>query len=399
MLRRQFLKYSSLASTSLFVPAFLTNPWKRKTEKSRSGRILVVIQLSGGNDGLNTIVPYRNDIYYRERPQLAVSPQEVLPVHDELGFNPALWALRSIYDQGYLSVVNNVGYPNPDRSHFRSMDIWHTASGAEEYRSYGWLGSWLDSACTKDQPPYQALEIDDSLSLALKGRLCSGFAMSSPDRLRRTTENRFLKAIGQARTDHEHEEVDYLYKTMIDTQNSATYLYEQAKKHRTTTDYPPTRFGQELALVSKLILADTDTQVYYLSLTGFDTHANQKNQQERLLQQYAEGIAAFVQELEQHQLLEDTLIMTFSEFGRRVAQNGSNGTDHGAANNLFLLGGRLKKPGFFNAGPDLQNLDQGDLRYSVDFRQVYAAILEEWLGAAHPPVLGHSFETLRLFSV
>lgn len=395
MKRREFLHYSSLASTSLMVPSFLQNPWKAKRESSRSGKVLVVIQLSGGNDGLNTIVPYRNDVYYRERPRLAVAKNEVLPVAGELGFNPALAALRELYDDGHMSIINNVGYPNPDRSHFRSMDIWHTASAADEYRAHGWLGSWLDSQCHSCEAPYHALEVDDSLSLALKGKTRSGFAMSSPDRLQRSTENRFLQSLGSStHHEHGHEEVAYLYKTMIDTQASAQYLFEQSKQGRTQVDFPATRFGQELELVARLILADTDTQVYYVSLTGFDTHANQQNQQERLLRQYAEGVAAFMEELHRHDLLDDTLVMTFSEFGRRVAQNASNGTDHGAANNLFLMGGGIRSSGFYNEGPDLLDLDHGDVKYAVDFRSVYATVLERWLGASHDAVLGDRFSLL-----
>lgn len=395
MKRREFLHYSSLASTSLLVPSFLQNPWKAKRERSRSGKILVVIQLSGGNDGLNTIVPYRNDVYYRERPRLAVAKKEVLPVSDELGFNPALEALRGLYDDGRMSIINNVGYPNPDRSHFRSMDIWHTASAADEYRAHGWLGSWLDSQCHACDTPYHALEVDDSLSLALKGKARSGFAMSSPERLQRSTENRFLQALGSSsHHGHDHAEVAYLYKTMIDTQDSAQYLFEQSQRGRTQVDFPATRFGQELALVARLILADTDTQVYYVSLTGFDTHANQKNQQERLLRQYAEGVAAFTEELRRHDLLDDTLVLTFSEFGRRVAQNASNGTDHGAANNLFLMGGGLRSGGFYNEGPDLLDLADGDVKYAVDFRSVYATVLERWLDASPKVVLGDRFGLL-----
>ncbi len=176
MNRRNFLKSSGLASTSLLIPSFLSDFRVNKLFKSRSGKILVVVQLSGGNDGLNTIVPFQNDIYYKSRPTLGINNSEVLKVSDELGFNPALQSLQGLYDQGLLSIVNSVGYPNPDRSHFRSMDIWHTASSSDEYLSTGWLGRYLDSNCPT---PYYALEVDDSLSLALKGATRNGFAASS----------------------------------------------------------------------------------------------------------------------------------------------------------------------------------------------------------------------------
>ena len=395
MKRRDFLKKSALASTSFMVPSFLNAFSGKPLLRSRSGKVLVVVQFSGGNDGLNTIIPYQNDIYYQNRPSLAIPKGEVLKVGYELGFNPKMSGLQSLYDEGLLSVINSVGYPNPDRSHFRSMDIWHTASDSDQYLSSGWLGRYLDSNCQRCETPYHALEVDDHLSLALKGNHRNGFAMSNPKQLKRTTDNRFLKTLAKHDHGHEEENVAYLYKTMIDTQSSADYLFQQSKVHQSGVEYPRTSFGQDLKQISELITADTDTKVYYVSLTGFDTHANQRGQQERLLQQYAEGMKAFVKDLRQNNLLDDTLIMTFSEFGRRVKQNASRGTDHGTANNLFLIGGNLKKPGFFNEAPDLLNLDNGDLIYQIDFRRIYATILEDWLEANPASILTGQFEKLK----
>ncbi len=398
MKRRDFIRHSSLASTALFIPSFLRANALNARGQGRAGKILIVVQLSGGNDGLNTIVPYRNDVYYRERPRLAIPKTDVLTVTDELGFHPALKPLRELYDAGQMTILNSVGYPNPDRSHFRSMDIWHTASDSDAYLSTGWLGRYLDTQCSGCDNPYHALEVDDSLSLALKGRQRNGFAFSNANQLKKTAANPFLRAVGQQYQahdhDHEHDHVAYLYKMMIDTQESADYLFEQSRVYQAKGDYPPTPFGRDLKQVAELITADTATQIYYVSLTGFDTHANQQQQQARLLQQYAQGMKALVDDLERNRLLDDTLIMTFSEFGRRVGQNASNGTDHGTANNLFLMGGRLRQPGFFNEGPDLSRLDNGDLIYRVDFRQVYATITERWLGADAQAVLGRRFDGL-----
>ena len=385
-----------MASTAMMVPAFLSGFSKTGGQSSRTGKTLVIVQLSGGNDGLNTVVPYRNDIYYQNRPTLGIKAEEVLKVGDELGFNPAMTALQSLYDEGLVTVLNSVGYPNPDRSHFRSMDIWHTASDSSEYLNTGWLGRYLDSNCHDCHVPYHALELDDSLSLALKGQHQSGFAMSNPAQLKKTTDNKFLQAVAKNADHHHDDQVAYLYKTMIDTQSSADYLFQQSKVFQSKASYPQTPFGKDLKQVAELITADTDTKIYYVSLTGFDTHANQKNQQERLLQQYAEGMKAFVADLKEHGLLDDALIMTFSEFGRRVKQNASNGTDHGTANNLFLIGGKLKTPGFFNQGPDLTTLDKGDLIHQVDFRSVYSTILEKWLDTSAPSILGRGFNSLDL---
>lgn len=395
MQRRDFLRNTSLASTALLVPQFLLDFRAQRLYRSRTGKVLVVIQLSGGNDGLNTIVPYRNDRYYQQRPNLAIPASEVLPVADELGLHPALAPLRELYDQGELSIVNNVGYPNPDRSHFRSTDIWHTASSSSEYWETGWLGRYLDSDCPGTKDVHHALEIDDSVSLAMKGASRSGFAFSDARRLQRTTQNRFLETIGQHDHDQAEENVAYLYKTMVNTQQTADYLIQQTRQHQSRGAYPGNELGRSLRQIAQLITADTDTKVYYTSVGGFDTHAQQQGRQERLLSQYAEAVRAFVDDLRANNLLDDVLILTFSEFGRRVAQNGSGGTDHGTANNLFLMGGGLQKPGFYNSGPDLINLDQGDLKYQIDFRQIYATILDNWLKADSSLILGDRFEGLH----
>ena len=396
MKRRNFLKNTGLASTSLYIPQFLNAFQSPFANKSRAGKILVVLQLSGGNDGLNTIVPYRNDVYYQNRPTLGIQKSEVLSISDELGLNPAMEAFRSLYDEGLVSIINSVGYPNPDRSHFRSMDIWHTASDSSEYLSSGWIGRYLDNQCVGCANPLHAIEVDDTLSLALKGGKYSGFAVSNPRKLKRQADNRFLKAIANNGNHEAEENVAYLYKTLIDTQSSADYLFEKSKVHQSKIIYPNNAFAKDLKQIAELITADSDTQIYYAGMTGFDTHANQKNAQARLLKNYSESVAAFVKDLKSNNLLEDVLILTFSEFGRRVKQNGSNGTDHGTANNVFLMGGNLRKAGFYNVAPDLLNLDKGDLIYDIDFRAIYATVLEDWLEVEAAPILGRTFRGLQL---
>lgn len=392
MKRRTFLKNTSLASAAMWAPSFL-----QQLPTQTNGKILIVVQLSGGNDGLNTIVPYRNDKYYELRPDIAIKESEVLKVSDELGFNPSLGDLQYLYDEGWLSIINNVGYPNPNRSHFRSMDIWHTASDARSYLTTGWLGRYLDSQCTGCDSPHFGLEFGQGLSLALKGEEKQGFAINNLQQMSRTNKNPLLQYLGQQEQhQHEHEEVGYLYKTLLDTQASTSYLLEQASGRRARASFPATAFGRDLQQVAELILAGNNSKVYYVSLGGFDTHANQNGAQGRLLSIYAEGMKALAEELQKHGLWQDTLVMTFSEFGRRVAQNGSRGTDHGAASNLYLLGGALKKAGFYNDGPNLLDLDEGDLKYQMDFRQVYANVLQHWLGATPDPVIGRKFGSLGI---
>lgn len=394
MKRRNFIKNTAIASTSVMLPQFLKGINHNTITPSRQGKNIIVIQLSGGNDGLNTIIPYQNDLYYKNRPTLGIKANEVLKVSNHLGFNPAMESLRPLYDEGLMSIINNVGYPNPDRSHFRSMDIWHTASDSNEYLSTGWLGRYLDSNCKGCQKPHHALEVDDTLSLSLKGIERSGFAMSNPNQLKRISDNKFLKSLVHHH-EHEHEEnVEYLYKTLIDTQASADYLYEKSKVYKTKVKYPKGAFGNDLKQIAELMTADADIKIYYANLTGFDTHVGQKNKQARLLKTYSEGVSALVKDLKNNGLLDDTLILTFSEFGRRVQQNASGGTDHGTANNVFLIGGNLKKKGFYNSAPDLKKLDKGDLIYQVDFREIYATILEDWLDASPTQILGKRFEKI-----
>ncbi|HMQ46867.1 MAG TPA: DUF1501 domain-containing protein [Saprospiraceae bacterium] len=390
MNRRNFLKNSALASSSLLVPTFLHALPGGKG--SRTEKILVVIQLSGGNDGLNTLIPFRNDLYYQNRPRLAVPAMEVLDLNGELGLNPAMASIRHLYDQGEMCLINSVGYPNPDRSHFRSMDIWQSGSGSSEYWSSGWLGRYLDSDCLACEKPYHLLEFSDQLSMAVKGEQRNGFAMSDPKKMKRSVDNPFLTSLSQRQHEADHDDhVAYLYKVLIDTQYSAQYLLDQSKVYASSVSYPNTPFGRDLKQMAELITADSDIKVYYVSLGGFDTHANQRGRQDRLLQQYAEGLSAFVQDLKKNNLFQDTLILTFSEFGRRVQQNASGGTDHGTANNVFLMGGSLKKAGSYNTAPDLMTLDNGDLLYQVDFRQVYATILEKWLNADASLILRGEF--------
>ncbi len=392
MKRRTFLKNTGLASAAMWAPSFLQSIPNRT-----NGKILIVVQLSGGNDGLNTIVPYRNDKYYELRPDIAIKENEVLRVSDELGFNPAMGDVQALFDEGYVSILNNVGYPNPNRSHFRSMDIWQTASDSNEYLTTGWLGRYLDSQCAGCDSPHAALEFGQGLSLALKGHEKQGFAINDLQQMERTSKNPLLRYLGQQdQHSHEHEEAAYLYKTLLETQESTNYLLEQSSGRRTRANFPATRFGKDLRQVVELILAGNNSKIYYVSLGGFDTHANQNGPQGRLLSIYAEGMKALADELSKHGLWQDTLVMTFSEFGRRVAQNGSRGTDHGAASNLYLMGGNLKRAGFYNNGPNLTDLDKGDLKYELDFRQVYANVLNNWLDAERTDILGGRFADLGI---
>ncbi|RYF98600.1 MAG: DUF1501 domain-containing protein, partial [Chitinophagaceae bacterium] len=350
--------------------------------------------LSGGNDGLNTVIPFGNDIYYEKRKGIAIKPEEVIKLTDMQGLNPNMAALQEIHDQGWMTIINDVGYPNPDRSHFRSMDIWQTGSESNQFLSTGWIGRYLDSNCQTCKFPYTAIEVDDSLSLAMKGQTKKGIALKDPAALFRNTNDPFFKAMLQNDKEHlDEDNLGYLYKTMIETSSSASYIQNTSKVYQNKATYPQSGFANQLKTVSKFISSGLKTRVYYVSLSGFDTHVNQIQQQGNLLKQYSEGMAAFLKDLKTNNKLEDTLVVTFSEFGRRVEQNASNGTDHGTANNMFIFGGRLKKQGIYNDAPNLGDLDTGDLKYQLDFRQVYGTILDKWLDVNNADILNKKFNT------
>lgn len=394
MLRRDFLKSGTLASAALWMPHFLKS-LDMPGVVAAKGRKLVIIQLSGGNDGLNTIIPVRNDVYYRERPRLAIRQDKALRLTDEAGMHPTLSGLKSLWDDGSMAVLNSVGYPNPDRSHFRSMDIWQSGSPSDAYWQSGWLGRYLDAHCAGR--PVAALELDDTLSLALKGENAKGMALQDVKRLYESTRSPYFSAYSDARGKVESDEapVDYLYKTMAETLASADYLFEQSKKRPSAAYYPATGLGRDLKTIASLILADTSTSVYYASLGSFDTHINQENQQKRLFEELNDALATFAADMRDNGKWNEVLVVMFSEFGRRVAQNASGGTDHGTANNMLFLGGGLRQKGILNEMPDLLHLQDGDVKFFVDFRQVYATLLRQWLGADDQEILKASFEPLH----
>lgn len=391
--RREFLQVGSLATATLMLPKFL-KAFEKPNMVPPGNKVVVVIQFSGGNDGLNTVVPVTNDIYFKERPRLAITKSEALTLTGDVGLNPALEAFKGLYDDGSLSILNNVGYPNPDRSHFRSMDIWHSASKADEYLYTGWLGRYLDHQCAGCDKPTQVLEIDDVLSLALKGNDKNGLAFTDPRRLYSSSNERFYKEINQAHQSSE-ETVDYLYKTMSETLSSADYIFKQSKLSASSTVYPATELGKNLKTISSLIMSDINTKVYYVSLGSFDTHVNQQAQQKRLFTELNDAVKAFTSDLKKNGRFEDVLMMTFSEFGRRVSQNASNGTDHGTANNMFFISGGLKEKGILNEMPNLTDLNDGDLKHKVDFKDVYATVLNKWLGSDDKKILGRQYDHLK----
>jgi uncharacterized protein (DUF1501 family) len=384
--RRQFIQVGSLATASLMLPKFL-KAFEKPRMVPAGNKVVVVVQFSGGNDGLNTVVPITNDIYFKSRPKIGITKDKAVVLTDEVGLNPALECFKGLYDDGSLGIMNSVGYPNPDRSHFRSMDIWQSASDSKDFVNTGWIGRYLDAQCQGCDKPTQALEIDDLLSLALKGEKEKGLAFKDPRRLYSSSNEKFYKDINAAHHPSE-ETVDYLYKTMSETLSSADYIFQQSKMHPTAQSYPATELGRDLKTIASLIMSDINTKIYYVSLGSFDTHVNQEAQQKRLFTELNDAVKAFTADLKTNNRFQDVLMMTFSEFGRRVSQNASDGTDHGTANSMFLISGGLKQKGILNAMPDLSDLNEGDLKYKVDFKNVYGTVLNKWLGADDKTILG-----------
>ncbi len=392
--RRIFLKNAAVISASLLTPGFLKSlpeKYRSKTgsEISYNGKKLVMIQLSGGNDGMNTLIPTRNDSYYRLRPGISISS-------DKAGLNPVMTGVRSLYDNGQLSIINSVGYPNPDRSHFRSMDIWQSASSSDEYLDTGWIGRYLDSDCSSCVHPYSAIEVDSALSMALKGRERSGIAIKDPSQLYSGSKRDFFSELARSGgTGYDNDELAYLYKTLSDITLSSDYIYENSSIYKSAFEYPSGEFCRNLKTIAGMINSGFETSVYYVSLSGFDTHVGQTGRHERLLKELSDGIKVFSDDLAHGGTFGDTLIVCFSEFGRRVKENGSKGTDHGSANNLFIIGGNLKSAGLYNKMPDLEKLVDGDIIHEIDFRSVYSTILRKWLGADDVKILGKDFGDMK----
>ena len=392
MNRRSFLQRSILTSAgAILLPDTLLNAM---SDTQVSSKKLVVIQLSGGNDSLNMVVPYTDKTYYKLRPSLAIPERDVLKLSKDQGLNPVMTSFKELYEQGRLSLINSVGYPEPNRSHFRSMDIWQSASDSDQYLSTGWIGRYLSLLPEEQRKPHAAIEVDTNLDLALKGDAITGLSLEDPNRLydsiRRGMFRPLTKKVSKSTG---NPNLDYIHETMLETVSSVDYIHSKTAGSSSTLgpNYSKGRLTANLGVIAGLIKANLSTRVYYTTLSSFDTHVNQKPQQTRLLKELSDGVGSFVKELDQSGHMNDVVILIFSEFGRRVKQNASNGTDHGCAGNIIMVGSNLKNKGFLNDRPDLTDLDQGDVKYRVDFRSIYATILEKQLGMEHEKVLNKQF--------
>jgi uncharacterized protein (DUF1501 family) len=400
--RRDLLSRGALlVAAGLTAPSFITRTAVALNGQVAAGgsKILVAVQLSGGNDGLNTLIPFGDPAYYQLRSSLAIPTAEILPITDQLGLHPSLGKLKGLYDDGMVAIVQGVGYPNPNRSHFRSMDIWHTARPESMERS-GWLGRYLDACqCGQDQP-LPAVSVGDQLNSMFYAETTLVPAIASigaflvqttGDRNARPLQIQALRNIyNQAGVWPAHEAL--MRQTALKAMDGADQLQQAARAYRSPVEYPPNNpLAAQLQMVAQIIAGNLGTRVFSVQLGGFDTHANQFNQQAGLLAQFADAVDAFIRDIAAIGKQDDVVLMTFSEFGRRAAQNGSAGTDHGTAEPLFVIG-RTVNAGLHGAYPSLDDLDEnGDLKFSTDFRNVYAAVLKNHLGIDPAPVLAGSY--------
>ncbi len=402
--RREFIRRSAGGGLGLLAftgaaPSFLAQSALAQApgpEKDRS--ILVVIQLAGGNDGLNTLIPYSDDNYYRLRPTIGLK-DDLIPVNEDLAFHPSCGPLHQLYDLGQLSIVQNVGYPNPNRSHFRSSEIWETASSSDAVQHTGWLGRYFDNTCSgtpQENADPAAVHLGDIIPQSfLAERSHSVFGMNPRGRVGKRQDPAAAAYEKLLQVDHGAGSASYLQHTMMDTLVTERRVEQIITGYKAMTGYPGSQLAQSLKRVAALIHAELETRVYFVSQGGYDTHANQHNSHARLLGELSAAMHAFQRDLTAHKKDDQVLTMTFSEFGRRPSENGSGGTDHGTAAPLFVMGSPVKG-GLIGNAPDLKLESNKDLQFSTDFRRVYHTVLDRWLAADAEKILGSAYEPLPL---
>jgi uncharacterized protein (DUF1501 family) len=368
-------------------------------------KALVVIQLSGGNDYLNTVVPYTNDLYYDLRPTVHLAADEVLPLNETHGFRPGMEAMKQLWDEGHVAVINGIGYPKPDRSHFRSMDIWHTAE-PEKIAKEGWLGRVIRELDLSGENVLTGVHFGRGLPRALG---CRGVPVASVGDLdtyglysdmqdewaRKAALGTFAKMYGGAAGGDVVRE--YLGQTGSDALKGADILRTAPGKYTSTVDYPDTALAKNLKSIAQVMCADLGTRVYYTSLGGWDTHSGELLTHAKLWQEVSSGVGALMADLKEHQREDDAVVLIFSEFGRRIRDNGS-GCDHGSGGGAFLVGHAVQG-GMYGEFPSLKLEDQleGDLHFNNDFRCTYTTLLEQWMGLEAGPIVNGHFEQFDCF--
>jgi uncharacterized protein (DUF1501 family) len=399
--RRDFLTTSLRGSTLIAlapsVPAFLART-ARAAAPDRHGHVLVVIQLDGGNDGINTVVPFADEGYAKYRKILRLPTRQLIKVNNQVGLHPSMRDAGKLLQAGQLAIVQAVGYPNPNRSHFESMAIWHSARfDAEERNDQGWLGRALDdSKNLLPGIPASVFVGPGQLPVALRGRRSIASALTRPEDFCLAPEAK-AKAL-LAPPEKKDDLAAFVQRSALDAYATADKMAEIAKGGDMGARYPETELGAQFRLMARLIKANVGTRVYYARHSGYDTHAGQLGSHASLLSEFSGASKAFLDDLTAAKVADRVTLLAFSEFGRTVKENASGGTDHGTAGPVFLAGPRVKA-GLIGATPRLLDLDaeHGDLKMAIDFRRVYATVLEDWLALPAAAALAGSFEKLPLF--
>jgi uncharacterized protein (DUF1501 family) len=397
--RRHFLGKSlqlgSVVSLASSIPCFLSRSLQAAEHVDSDGRILVVIELSGGNDGLNTVVPFADENYEKFRKTLRVPRSQILKLNDEIGLNPAMEGAAKLVEDGRLAIVQGVGYPNPNRSHFESSAIWQSAQlDPADHGGYGWLGRALDANSSRVRTFADSISLGDfDPPLALRGRQSTQSAIRSIEELQ--LDSHLADVESSSPQNASDDLLQFVRRRTVDAQATAARIAALSNSAESSVRYPGSELGNRLKSIARLIRAELEPRVYYTQQSGYDTHIDQYNDHYQLLAQFSGALKAFLDDLKEAKLDERVLVLVFSEFGRRVEENDSQGTDHGTAGPMFLAGPAVKA-GLHGQTPDLTNLEVGDLKMTTDFRSVYATVLSEWLQADPAKCLSGQFETLEL---
>jgi uncharacterized protein (DUF1501 family) len=404
--RRDFLKRSTLIATAPLIPGFI----ERTARAAPAGKdtILVVLEMTGGNDGLNTVIPYRDDVYHQLRPTLRFKSEQVVRVNDELGLHPALQQIGQLLQQSKLAIVQGVGYPNPDRSHFESMDRWQCGEATAKVSGTGWLAKSVPDLAKGKGGGVPVMHVgSEKLPMACRGTTQGVFTVNqeqpfelklgTPGSADEAARKKLLADVAAVGADDKADDLlPFVQRRHLQTYTSVEKLKAILKdmtKDQVRSGYGMGTLFAKLDLVGRLIEQGFGTRVFYVAIDGFDTHGNQAQTHQNLLQQIDQAVGYLFQRLQRTGDDARTLLMTFSEFGRRVAENGSKGTDHGSGSCLFVVGPGVKA-GPVGRHPSLTDLTDGDLKHHTDFRRVYATLLEGWLKVDSKMVLGEKFETM-----
>ncbi len=386
MNRRNFLTLTGTFTGGMLVLPDFLHAFGSQNNLVIGEQCIVFVQLNGGNDGLNSFIPYGNPLYYDLRTKIALSKDAVIGKNKGMAFHPALKDFAQMQQNGDLTVIQNVGYPEPVRSHFRSQEIWQTAADSNKYINEGWLGRYLDLQCNGHQAT-AGINLDSIDNLALKGMEPNSITVKDPNRFKVKSDKE------ENITLSDNPQLDFVRKIANSVTEGSDEIQKALAKSKSEISYPKTELSKNLEWIGRLIKGNLNSKVYYTSLGGFDTHDNQLAIHEKKLTDLNDSLYSFYQDLKQAQLLQNVTVVVFSEFGRRVKDNG-NGTDHGTAAPMFIIGGNNKGTILGN-NPDLFNLDNGDLKYEIDFRSVYASLLQQKMnfdyskiGISNKPVSG-----------